>query len=65
MINPFAILGFKDKENPEGELVEGQFSCQEDDCVRVAKEATYFENAAVLKWVCPDGHPCKIEDFII
>ena len=63
MINPFESIGLPDKENPKGELVEGQFTCQEEDCCKVCKEARYLTEAQVLTWICVDGHISKIEGF--
>lgn len=65
MINPFSSLGMPDKTNPQGEEVEGQFSCQETDCWRISKEARYLNESKILTWICEEGHISKIEDFII
>lgn len=65
MINPFSSLGLPDKNNPRGELVEGQFSCQERECFNIVKEARYLEEARMLTWICAEGHVSKIEGFII
>lgn len=50
-------------ENPQGELVEGQFTCQRDDCWENVFEARYLEEVNVLTWICPKQHISKIKDF--
>lgn len=49
--------------NPQGELVEGAFTCQERDCWLVVHEARYLEEVNVLTWICPEKHISKVEDF--
>ena len=61
MRNPFAELGKPTVENPRGELIEGQFTCMEEGCWKVVKEARYITEVKLLTWVCPNEHVSKIE----
>lgn len=63
MRNPFEDLSVPRLENPEGEEVEGQFSCQERGCYEVAREARYLEELKILTWACKYGHVSKIEGY--
>lgn len=65
MRNPFEDLSAPRLDNPQGEEVEGQFSCQERGCYNVSKEARYLEEVKILTWICKDGHISKVEDFKI
>lgn len=65
MHNPFEDLGKPRLENPQGEEVEGQFSCQEHGCRNFNKVARFIAEAKVLTWQCEDGHISKIEGFDI
>lgn len=65
MINPFDALGLPKSDSPQGEEVEGAFSCQEEGCWNVSKEARYLTEQKVLTWICVDEHISKIEGFIL
>lgn len=64
-INPFEELARPRLDNPQGEEVTGQFSCQERGCYNVSKEARYLDEAKILTWKCKDEHVSKIEGFHI
>lgn len=65
MRNPFEDLGKPRIENPQGEEVEGAFSCMEDGCYSTVGTARYLEEVKVLTWLCANDHINKIEGFKI
>ncbi len=66
MKNPFEDLGVPRLEKPQGELVEGAFSCQEKGCyTNPVGEARYLREAQILTWICKDNHINRIEEFKI
>lgn len=63
--NPFEILNRPRLENPQGEEVEGAFTCQERGCWDTVHTARYLEEVKLLTWKCSNGHYSKIEGFEI
>lgn len=59
MRSPFDDLGKTREEDSQGELVEGAFSCERDDCYYVATEARYLTANKLITWKCQDGHLSK------
>jgi hypothetical protein len=60
MRSPFDEIGKKREPVSEGELVEGAFTCQEGDCLKVVGEARYLTANHLVTWICPDGHFSKV-----
>ena len=63
MRNPYEELFKPELENPQGEDVEGAFSCQERDCFSTVGQAKYLEELRILTWICKENHLNKIEGF--
>jgi len=65
MRSPFLELQREPLENPQGEEVEGSFSCQERGCNSTVSNARYLEEVQILTWECAEGHINRIEGFHI
>lgn len=59
--HPFDSLGGPQLNNPQGEEVEGAFTCQ--TCYDVVPTARYLLEVKLLTWKCNSGHVSKIEGF--
>ncbi len=61
MSNPFEALFEPRLENPQGEEVEGMFSCQTQGCYINVYEARYLKEVKILTWICPLDHISSAE----